>query len=177
MIHSQTYTDYQPRLGVISTIASLAAAAANIGLTTYGTIEQIELAKEQQELQEDLARQRAALEEEMIEAQMRITEMQASGLMERQGIELDLAKAQAESARRQLERLDEIEGMRAQLEKEKIRREQEQLEFVTQLEREEQERQLQTLQQGAVSGGEGSGTVVAVGAGLALLGLFMGALR
>lgn len=106
----------------VGAIVSIAGTAVNLGLGAYSTITQLDLAKEQAELQEDLLLRKFDLEQELAEAQRRIVEIQGEGIAERQAIELSLVEAQAESARKELERINLIADMKTGLDVLKLQR-------------------------------------------------------
>lgn len=134
-------------LAQILSIAETAATLTTSGITAYSTVVGFELAKEQQELQEELARRKMALEEEMAMLQRKLIEIQAAGAQEQQSlssqvlvtqIELEKAKVQYEIER--LNREKEIIERDRQLDEEISRLQQTQLETQTlQLEKYKQE--------------------------------------
>lgn len=110
----------KPSVGFLDTVASISsivATLASAGVTSYGAVRTLELAKKQADLSEDIARTRLKLEQQMTEAQIRIADAQTEGIEERNEIDIDLAKMQMEYAERQLERLDELDALRKGIEK------------------------------------------------------------
>lgn len=109
---------YPSQMGDLFTgIASLVVSAGAVGINAYTAIEQMDLAKEQSALMSDLARQKAALEAEVIQAQQRLLEVQTQGIEGRQSIDLEIAQAEADAAQRRLARVEELEIMQTELAK------------------------------------------------------------
>jgi hypothetical protein len=91
-------------LDAILGITSAVAVAAQSGISIYGTIEQLDLAKEQAKLQEELARDRAALEASLLKSQQKLADMRTTYYGQREEISIGLEETQAELLKEQLRR-------------------------------------------------------------------------
>lgn len=116
-------------IGLISTIANVATSATTGAMSIYGALETKELAEEQFELQEELARRKASLEEALYGAQLNMIGVQTEGLSASQGIQLSLSQAEAELRQAQIERekrlleaREEIDALSLQKEMEALKK-------------------------------------------------------
>jgi len=121
-------------LDIVAGIVGIVGTGASAGVQIYGTVKTLELAEEQQELEAELARKRFELEEELVAAQSRIVDIQASGIAERQVIELEIAQMQADALREQLEMVKREQELQAQIAEERARQELERLQWAGEVE-------------------------------------------
>lgn len=113
----------QNQLGWIVDAAIIVSSLATAGMQAYSTVEMLDLAKEQAELNEEIQEKKLALEQELVQAQLRISEIQAQGLEVINEIELDVAKFEAESIKANIKRLEEIAILQQKLDKIQLQRE------------------------------------------------------
>jgi len=129
----------QKQLGFIGPLVQVIGAAASIGLQTYSTLEMLDLAEEQAELNEEIQLRKLALEEELVQAQLRISEIQSQGLEARTEIDLQIAQLQEQSIKSDIKRLEEIANLQLQLEKIKLQRDIDQEKFLSDMQTKEQQ--------------------------------------
>lgn len=101
--HGENYTQLG-FLDVVLGITSAVAVATQSGMSVYGTIEQISLAKEQSELHGELLRERATLESELLVSQQKLADMRATYYGQREEIAIGLERTQADLMKERLRR-------------------------------------------------------------------------
>lgn len=102
-------------IDVIAGVTQLVASGATAGISVYGTIEATKLAEERQELDEEVALRKLAMQEQINNANLRILEIQASGQQASQDITIDLQRAEADLRKAQIDRLSYLEQAQKKL--------------------------------------------------------------
>jgi len=105
------------QLGDIFTeIAGLVITGASAAIQVYGVTEGLKLQEQQFELEKELALRKSDLEASLVDMQVKLLEIQATGTQEQQGISIDILKARAQ-----------LEKEKIQYELDQVKREQERL--------------------------------------------------
>lgn len=158
-------------LATFATIAEIIGTAAGTGVTVWGAIETIDIAKEQAELTIDLTRQKADLEEEIAKSQLRIYEMQSENVIREGQISADIAALRAKALEEQMNRLEILEKKRLEIDLKRLELEESKIEFEGQLQDILEEQRLQEIEPlvnplgSSSSGGAGSSGSNASGGG------------
>lgn len=133
-------------LATFATIAEILGTAASTGVTVYGALETIDIAKEQAELTLDLTRQKADLEEEIARSQLRIYEMQSENVIREGEISADIAALRAKSLEEQMNRLKILEEKRLEIDLKRLELEESKIDFENDLQDILEEQRLQEVQ-------------------------------
>lgn len=113
----------QKQLGWIVPAVQVVSAITQAGMSVYSATEMLDMAEEQAELNEEITKRKMALEEELVQAQIRIADIQSQGLETRTKIDLELAEFEAESIKANIKRLEEMALLQQQLDKIQLQRE------------------------------------------------------
>ena len=111
-------------LSTISSLVNIVGTAATTGMEIYGAVSAQDLAERKFELEEDIARQKAAMDQMLFDSQKSLVDIQAEGIQRTQDITLSVQEAEAELRRLQIERERRLTEAQISLEQQKLQADQ-----------------------------------------------------